>query len=1121
MRFTVVVAFLFLLSVPTPAQQAGQITGRVTDSSGAIIAGADVSVTNISTGVQRKTVSNAEGIYSVPALPPGQYKAIVQMQGFRQAVREEIILSVDQVQRIDFTLDVGNVTEQVEVSATAGLLDTATTAVSTVIPNQKILDLPLNYRNPMALANLIPGVRALSSFGSLPVSSWNTGAASIGGGPPVGNSYMIDGVANEVSFSGAALVTLSADATEEFRIVTHNPSAEYGRSGGGVINFVSKSGTNEFHGTAYEFMRNKVLNANDFFANKVGRSKAAFVFNQFGATLGGPVVRNRTFFFFNWESFRQRTPSPSFFTVPTELQKRGDFSQTFAADGKLIQIYDPSTTRLNPSVSNQWIRDLFPGNVIPSSRINSVAAAVTKYYPAPNLPGNALTGANNYYAVGPSATDKNILGIKLDHHFTPEKRLSGRYTYDNTPWGFPNWYGNIADNDASDRTLKRQSAVLGFTDVMRPDLLFEAKTGFNYYRNSTITRSYGFDLTSLGFPANVKDGMQPIFPAFTPGDVSVIGARQNDHIVEPDYVWTGSLSFTKFQGSHSIKSGFESRVYRHNANANATTLQFSSGRSFTQGPTDTTTSATAGYGFASFLLGTSSGSAGRSHPVTTQFRYWAAFVQDDWKVTPRLTLNLGLRWDVDEGMTDRYNAITNFDPNLQTQIGGLTLKGGAIFPGVKGVPRSMRDTSWTDFQPRAGFAFEILPRTSLRGGFGIMFLPGSGLFTYPAWSGFSVTTSMIGSYNHLPYDTLSNPFPGGIERISGSSLGGLTALGSGMTAVARNMRRGYVEDWNLNVQREFGKTWLVELGYMGTHGVKLPAMRALRYLTAANRALGPALLDYLPNPYYGIVQTGSLSLATVTRSNLITQYPHLTGVSVLDTWGNSNYHAFTTRVEKRFSAGTSMLLAYTWSKLIDDAVGSGTNTGFGFGSDSFQDWDNLRRERAVSTSNLPHRLVVTNSWELPVGRSGPAVYRRILGGWQVNSILTLQSGNPISISAPAPSFGGGRPNVVGDPNLSNPTIDKWFNTAAFALIPAYTMGNSPRNLPCTRTDSLFNWDVSFLKNAALTERVRLQFRGEFFNFLNHPTAGMPGTTVASATFGIVSATASTPRQVQLALKAIF
>ncbi|MEN6535888.1 MAG: TonB-dependent receptor [Bryobacteraceae bacterium] len=1096
--------------------QTAQITGRIVDSSDAIVTGGRVVVLNTGTGIQRETASNEAGYYTVALLPKGSYQATVQKDGFRTIARSGIELDEGQALRLDFRLEVGQVTEAIEVHAASTLLDTTTTAMSTVVPNQRIEDLPMSGRNPVALAQLVPGVRMIGSMGTLPVSSYAAGPASIGGGSPGSNSYMIDGVANEYFTSGGMLAFLSVDATEEFRIITRNPSAEYGRTGGGVINLISKSGTNTFHGSVYEFLRNRDLNANSYFYNKAGTARSQQVFNEYGATVGGPIVRNRTFFFFNWEQFRNHFEARGFSTVPTVKQLSGDFSETLTSSGAPIKIYDPAST--TGSSSTGYTRTVFPGNVIPSSQIGAAGLAMAKYYPSPNTRGATYTNANNYLGQAAAYQDKNAIGIKIDHNFTENRRLSGRYTHDSTNWEQGNLYRNIASPHYTLMRLPRNSVVLSYTDVLRPDFLLEARAGLNRYGGYRNTRSLGLDVSSLGLPASLNSQLQiQRFPSLSVTDMSSLGALSDDQLKQAEEAWTASLGFTKFLGVHTIKFGAEERVYRVNTFQSGGDFTFGFSRSFTQGPDPTKVSSTAGYGLATMLLGTAtSGSVRRWSPVTNQQTYTAAFLQDDWKVTPNLTLNLGLRWEYEGPLTDRYNALTNFDPTVQTVTNGVTLRGGAIFPGTNGLPRGLWDKSFNDFGPRAGFAWQVLPKTSLRGGFGLFYIPFS--YTAPA-TGFDITTSMVTSLDSVtPYNTLANPFPSGINMPTGSSLGALTALGSSLSATVRNQSGGYSEQWNLSLQRELPGNWLVEAGYMGNHGVKIQAGRSYRYLTAAQRALGSSvLLEMVDNPYYGIIKTGTLAAAKVQRQYLITQYPQFTGVSGSDSWGNSNYHAGTVRVEKRFSRGYSVLVAYTWSKLIDDTTGVAPATGGG--SDGVQDWDNVRWARAVSTSNLPHRLVLNPSWRLPETKAGPRALRKIVNGWQLNTILTFQSGNPISVTASAPTGGGSWPNVIGDPNdVDDQSINKWFNTSAFTTISPWTMGNAPRNLPRTRTDSLYNWDFSTIKYIPIKERVTLEFRAEFFNFTNSVTFGTPGTSVGSSTFGIISSQANSPRAIQFGIK---
>lgn len=1122
-RVALPTAFL-LLGIANIYGQTAQMTGRVTDSSGAVLAGVQVSITNTETGVARAVTTNDLGYYTAPLLMRGAYRVEVQLAGFKSITRSGVVLDDGQVLRADFELEVGQVSESIEVSGAAPLLETERPTLSTVITNQKIVDLPTVGRNPLQFALLVPGVRAVGRFGDLPVSAFDGSRASIGGGNPSGNNYMVDGVAAENFTSGGLQTSLSVDAIEEFRLIVRNPSAEYGRTGGGVINVISKSGTNEFHGALYHFHRNENMNANDFFLNRAGRPKNPLTFNQYGATVGGPVKKEKTFFFFNWERFHDRGIAQTFRTVPTALQRAGDYSQTRDNQGRQIVIYDPLTTVPNPANPAQRIRTPFAGNRLPASRLSPIGQAMLAFYPAPNTTGAQFTEANNFLGLGSAPQDKDIYGIRLDHYFSPTRRLAGRYTYDNTFRGVANFYGNEAELQNSPITFRRDSTMLNYTDSLRPNLLMELRAGMNRYAAIRVPRSLGFDHTRLGLPSRLNSQVQMrAFPTLRPADASGLGTGADDVLTQANYAWTYAGTLTWIRGSHSIKMGSENRVYQLNNTqiSGAVPLQFDFGRGLTQGPNPNVASANAGFGIATMALGyATGGNLGRWATSTYTAKNFALFIQDDWKVSPSLTLNLGLRWERETGITDRYNAISNFDPTVRTTVDGVELVGGLVFPGVGGLSRGHRDAEWTNFQPRLGFAWQVLPKTVLRAGYGISFLPTTGgTVTYPR-TGFAVNTPMLAVFDFLPAETLADPFSRGIIEPTGSSLGTRTGLGLLVSGNLRSLKRGYSQQWNFNVQRALPAQWLVEVGYMGNRGVSLPAGRVFDYLPNSARALGNQLQVQVPNPFRGLVSVGELSQPTVASATLLDTYPQFVGAFGLDSWASSIYHAATLRVEKRLSQGLSTIISYTFSKLIDNNLGNGDNNFADSGANNVQDWENLRAERAVSTSHLPQRLVLSLSYELPFGKRSSGFVKHVIGGWQTNSILSLQSGNVISVSAPTPAFGGIRPNVVGDPTLPNPTIDRWLNRDAFTTLQPFTFGNGPRNLPRTRTDSLFSWDFSILKNLQLNERFRLQFRSEFFNFTNTPTFGNPGGLITAGNFGVVNslATNTSPRQVQLGLK---
>ncbi len=1109
--------------------QTAQISGRIADRTDAVITGARVTITNSATGVRREVTSNEQGYYTAPLLTRGTYDIVVEQAGFRKATVSNVTLNEGQALRSDVALELGSVSDSVEVNAVSPLLETERPAISTVITNQKILDLPTSGRNPLQFALLVPGVRAVGLFGDIAISAFDGSRASIAGGPPSTNNYMVDGIAAENFTSGGLQNPLSIDATEEFRLIVRNASAEYGRTSGGIINLISKSGTNEFHGSLFQFHRNENLNATDFFSNRSNRTKGPLVFNQFGATFGGPLRKDKTFFFFNWEKLLQRTVARAFRTVPTDLQRAGDFSQTFDGLGRQVQIYDPLTTRVDPNNVANRLRDAFPGNRIPVNRISPVAAATLAFYPRSNTQGANFTNANNFFGEGSAPLNKDVYGLRLDHYLTPTRRLSGRYTWDRSFRGTPNYYDNLAEIQTSDLTFQRHSSFIGFSDALKSNLLVDMRAGLNFYLPLRVTRSFGFDVSKLGLPANLNAEVQvPSFPQFNISDVTVIGADQGDQLVQSNKAWSYQGTLTWIRGAHNIKFGSDNRIYQLNNSQGIAGMNFGFNRSFTQGPNPNIAGPTSGFGLATFLLGTpTGGSINRITSATYTVRNYAVFIQDDWKLTSKLTVNGGLRWEYEGGVTDRFNALSNFHPTLTTQVNGQNLRGGLVYPGVNGLPRGHRDASLTDFQPRLGFAWQFLPKTVVRGGYSISFLPTTGITVQFDRFGYSVNTPVVSSLDggFTPNASLTNPFPNGVLSPTGPTLGAATGLGQGVAGNLRTLARGYSQQWGLSLQRELPGSWLVEAGYMGNRGVRLPAARTFDYLPNQFRSLGTQLQQLVDNPFFGTVSPSfALGQRQVSRASLLDTYPQFAGATGYDSWGDSIYHAATLRVEKRFSQGLSLLLSYTFSKLIDNNIGGGGSSFADSGDNSVRNWDDLRAERSVSSNDLPQRLVISSSYELPFGKNGPGAYRYLAGGWQMNVIASFQSGNVIAITQNTPAFGSAKPNATGlDPAASNQSIDGWLNRAAFSNAPAFTIGNVGRNLPRTRSDGLNNFDFSVLKSFKLREKMNLQFRAEAFNFLNTPTFGNPAGNIDAGNFGLVTTldTNTNSRQVQLALKLYF
>jgi len=1127
----VFLAAVFSVRLSFTQQITGSVTGTVTDASGAAVSGAQARLTNTGTGAVASATSDSDGNFQFLLLPVGTYSLQVTNPGFKSFVREGIVVEVDRSIAVPVNMQVGQVSETVEVQGGADLLEPNTSSLGTVMEQKKVLDLPLNGRNPMGLANLIPTVKGIGYFGGQVLSSWRLAAVSIGGGQPLTNGFLVDGIANDKMVDSGPMTFLTVDSTEEFKVQTNGMSAEFGRTSGGVISMITKSGTNAFHGSLFEFLRNDALNANDFFANKAGRAIAPDKVNQFGGTFSGPLKRDKLFFFYNYEGYRERSASIETLNSPTAAQRTGDFSGLTTSAGASILIYDPATTVADPANPGKFIRSAFPGNVIPSSRINAVGANILKYYPSPNLPGLAA----NLFLQSPTPIDKDTQTVRIDYNLSANRRIAGRYTYDNLDWQFANFFGNIADVDGRKILIPRKGAFLSYTDSLSPTLLFDARVGFNHQVEAYNTPSQGFDITQLGMPASLLAQSQAaptssksgIFPRLSVSDLTTFGGTN----AAANHTNTGSFNttVTKIHGQQTWKAGYEYRLYQRNEfTLNAPVGSYTFNRQFTQGPNPDVASATSGYSVASLLLGDpSSGTAGINVASAITLKYNALFFQDDWKVSRKLTLNLGLRWDKDGSPTERYNIFANFDPSAPSlQVPGLNLHGGLSYPGVGGRDRGFFTSSNRNFQPRIGAAYQFNDKTVARAAYGISYVPTTQGGYTSSQIGFSSTTAMVTSTDggHTPANTLSNPFPGGLIAPTGSALGSLTAVGTNLTGALHDVGRGYSQQWNFTLQHQPWENWLFELGYVGNRGVHLFMYNQnLNWLPdSVASSYGASLASLVPNPFFGIIKSGPLAAATVPQAQLLLPYPQFTAlpgtlqggvVNPFSYVGDSIYHALTAKVEKRFSKGLSLLGAYSKSKLIDVGDNLTQVRPGGITGGLVQDWSNLRAERSRSLYDTPQRLVVTTLYELPFAKNSSRMVHAVAGGWQVNAIMTLQSGLPIPIQMSANTFGADRPNVVSgvSDKPGQQTLSQWFNTAAFAAPAPYTYGNVSRTLPDISGDGLFNLDFSLFKNFYVREKYKFEFRAEAFNLTNTPTFEVPNSVYSTPTFGQVTATAFTPK----------
>lgn len=961
------------------------------------------------------------------------------------------------------------------------------------------------------------------------------------------NSVLLDGVPANATLINAPVFVPSVDTIGEFKVQTNAFSAEFGRTGGGVINVAMRSGTNRFHGGAFEFLRNRVFDANNFFNNTVGAPKTQFTYNLFGGTLGGPVNlpklyrgKDRSFFFAAYEGFRERRGLSPLMSVPTVLQHQGDFSQTFNQAGQLFRIYDPLTVSLLPN--GRYTRQPFPDNRVPRDRVDPVAAKTIDYYPLPNVPGDPTTGTRNFIANAPLSNVSDQINARVDHNLRSRHRLFGRYSVNRANRGAAKLFGpdnpfNGSNPGGGNATIlvKGQQFVLRDTVTAGPTLLVDLSYGIVRQWINKVPLSWGRPLTELGFSKRFSDANDKYFPNFSITDYTSLTASGQDLLRRGDYTHTFQGAITRLAGRSTVKTGAEYRLMRANDYQPPNTTVFSFSRTWTQQDPRTAAS-NAGSALASFLLGyCASGTAASGPAMSLQNHYLGGYVQNDLRATPRLTLNLGLRYDLETPRTDRYNRLNWFDFNAPSPLAQATglpnLRGGLIFAGVDGNPRRQQLVDTNNLSPRFGFAYSVNSKTVVRGGYGIFYMSvaGTGLGSDHGNGGFSASTAMRTTDDSglTAAALLNDPFPKGTNQPRGSADGMATMVGQSLRTIDRGNHAGYVQQYNLNIQRNLPGNVLIDLAYAGSHGIGTPVFRQNNQLDPANYELREVLVQTVPNPLYGIVELGSLSAATTSIAQTLRPFPQFLDIALLQFEGNSNYNSFQAKLERRMAAGLGFLVTYTAAKSIGDSNPLGS---FLSPSASIQNNYNRRAERSLVTQDISQRMVITYSYRLPVGRGLKLGrhWRRSLdilaGGWQLNGITTLQTGFPLRITLnTSNTYGGSRPNSTGQTaNLpaSERSIRRWFNTSVFTQPPSYSLGNVGRTLPDARNPGSQNFDLSLFKIISVTETLKLQFRAEAFNLLNHTRFNGPNMAFGSTTFGVITS-AKAPRIMQLALKLNF
>ncbi len=1132
----------------------GTILGRVTDPTGALISRAEIRAKNTETGVAAEAVTNDAGNFRLPYLISGTYSVQVEVKGFKKSVRDGIEVRIGDAVELNIQMQLGSATESVEVTADTPLLSTAESSLGQVVNQRRIVDLPSFGGSPITLVLTAPGAINSTDMRQSDRASTNVNSSfSTDGAGVYNNEFAIDGVPNTIadtqgnSSSSRVAFIPPQTAISEFKVQTAPFDASIGHTGGSLITVSTKSGTNELHGEAHWVVRNRIFDAPKIFQNSSGQKVPVYQNNRYGLSAGAPVYlprlyngKNKTFWFYAWEEMRHGIPQTWITSVPTAAERRGDFSALLGL-GPNYQLYDPRTTAA--AEGGRFSRQPIPGNIIPTSRLDPVSQKLVNYWPLPNQPGNR-EGLNNWNYSEPTKTRSWVHMGRVDHAFSPNHRAYVRLNQDDWNSMEGRMFGNVARG--YDQSRKNQGIALDDVYVFSPSLLLNIRYGLTYQKWTERRLSVGTDLASLGFSpqfVGMIDKNVATLPRVEVGTFASLGNWATGDGVGSALTHSLSGNFTKTQGNHSSRYGVDFRAYRQNRNQNPTeispTLTFAT--TYTRGPLDSSPAPTIGGEFAAFLLGVPGGSMDRVSSAAEQDKYIGLYFQDDWKLTSKLTLNLGLRYEYESPVTERFNrSVAHFAFGQSSPIEAATranyaaspipelpadqfrVRGGLTFANAGGTPRAYWDAEKKNFMPRIGLAWQINPKTVARAGYGTFYSSVGVNNTASIQTGFSQTTPIQPSLDSgLTFiATTANPFPNGLIAPLGASGGLSTNLGQSISFFPTYRKHPYGQRWSAGVQRVLPGQLLIEATYVGNRGTRINISRELnatpeQYLSRSG-VRDAKTIDYLsaalPNPFYG---TNPIYGKNTSRSSLLKPFPQFGSITAIEPVGYSWYHALQLRAERRFSQGYTFQLAYTYSKTMQ--------------ATEFLNPSDTAPYRSLSDMDRTHRLVVTGIWELPVGRgkrfgaSIPSVAQFFIGGWQLNTMMQRQSGPPLAFGDIWTLFNGNPDSIVLPKDKRS--VDRWFNTdAGFNRNSAQQLSSNIRVSPIRfggiRGDGQARWDFSAFKSFEVKEQIRMQFRAECLNAWNHPNLSTPVTTPTSSTFGTITSQ-DVPRIWQMSLKLVF
>ena len=1117
----------------------GAVRGQVRDPQG-VVPGAEVALVNEATNARRAVTSNEVGEYAFAGVLPGTYTVRTTMSGFRVEERKGIRIGTQQSVIIDFTLEVGGLAESVTVRSETPAVERSNATMSSSLDKAALERLPLFGRNTFYAAITTPAVIQTGDPQFVRYQDQtNASYLSLGGGPRRGNAYLLEGV-SITDLVNRPTIAPSMEALDDLKVQVKTYDADMGRAAGGVFNTAARSGSNQWHGSAVFVNKPGWATGKLYFARKAGLPNPPQYYYNWAGSLGGPIVKDKTFFWFSTDDYKQRSTRNNVLTFPTALERSGNFSQTLAG-GRPVIIYDPQTSHVDPA-TGQTVRDPFAGNVIPADRINPVARAMLAYLPDPT--SGRLFNGNASLDDGPQHQET----LKLDQRWSSKWTTTGMYAHQHTKEPASAFFGDFGSNpaDGGASLLYRTVDFLSLNNIFIPDSSTVLTVRYGRNRFYDDGNNYPeFDASTLGLPASYANALTfNTFPSISISGYQGFGhggPSRNEYISQ-----TANATLSRFVGHHTLKAGVDYRRVAANVMAYGSSAgSYSFTQAYTQGPNPNTASTTAGDAFGAFLLGyPASGSITVATPGHYFTDYYAGYVQDDYRVTSALTLNYGLRYEYEAGLQERDNHFTvGFDrtASFPAQVAGLTLTGGLMYAGVNGNP-THQGQPLNGVAPRGGFAWALSNTAVVRGGYGFFWAPtqytGTGEAAIGS-RGYTAATTFLSSTDGglTPAGSLSNPFPLGTTPPQGNSLGLATGGGSVIDFIDQNSKPGYVQQYSLDLQRELPDGNVVSVGYMGSRSERLSmggtqdATVNINQLDPLYLAMGSALLELVPNPFFGSATFGNLSRsATITRGQLLRPFPQFDNVLAHRVnLATARYNALVLQWNKRMRRGYALNANYTFSRLMDNQFGENNTYSNRLGS--AQNNDSLDSEYGYSLLDVPHRFNFTATVQLPFGDgrrwlSHGGLGGTLFGGWALTMAGRYQSGFPLQIWQSSNNSGllgsTQRPNVVEgvDPTTPGNTDDRlsqWINPAAFTAAPAFTLGNAPRTSPDLRGPGQKNTDISIQKSQTVAGKV-VTVRADVLNLFDNPLFSGPITTFGTANFGLIDTVGGFARSVQLQVR---